>query len=323
MIKKYREIDKLSWRTIWTIIWRDHTVLYKEYHRNKKRWWHYDAVYATMRAKQRTYGKRKQCKKIRMNNSLELFIITHLRIWWTPEIIAWRRNKYVHTYHPQMPSISSISIRRFIDSRYGSWLKYTLIQQKLLKRYKQKARLWKRKWWKIKYRVFIDKRPDTVWRKVERWHCEVDFIESIKEDTTVILVVIEKMTRMRRAVLLPNKNSMIVYSRLSVLISTYNLKSMTFDNDNWFAKHYQLWIATYFCHTYSSREKWQVERSNKWYRKFFPKKTILKNISQELLDLASNYLNSYPLKCLDYVTPYEMYLQIYPKVNQKLSLVLQ
>lgn len=40
------------------------------------------------------------------------------------------------------------------------------------------------------------------------------------------------MTRMRRAVLLPNKNSDIVQVRLSVLIDKFDLHSMTFDNDN-------------------------------------------------------------------------------------------
>lgn len=323
MIKKYREVDWLSWREIWRCMWRNHTVLYREYRRNKKRWGHYDPHYATNRAKQRTYGKKKQSKKIRMHNELEQYVITYLRLWWTAETISWRRNNHIKKQYPELPSISSASIRRFVESRYGSWLKHDLTQSKLLKHYKKKSILWKRKWGKIKHRIFIDERPDMVWEKKEWGHCEVDFIESVKEDTTVILVVIEKMTRVRRAILLPNKNSNVVQSWLSMIIKKFNLQSMTFDNDNWFAKHYMLWISTYFCHTYSSREKWQVERWNRWYRKFFPKKTILKNISQEHLDLASNYLNSYPLKCLNYLSPHEIYLQISPKVKQKINLVLQ
>jgi IS30 family transposase len=95
---------------------------------------------------------------------------------------------------------------------------------------------------------------------------------------------------------------------------------MTFDNDNWFARHYALWIPTYFCHTYSSREKWQVENANRGYRKFFPKKTELKNISQKDLDLATDYLNNLPMKCLSYLTPREYIKEFNVNLNTNLLL---
>jgi IS30 family transposase len=111
-----------------------------------------------------------------------------------------------------------------------------------------------------------------------------------------------------------------VFDALQKIIKDNNIKSMTFDNDNWFAKHYALWIPTYFCHTYSSREKWQIENSNRGYRKFFPKWTILKNISQDDLNEATNYLNNLPMKCLSYLTPYEYINQFIVNLNTNLIL---
>lgn len=317
----------MSWRKIWYILWRDHSVLSRERKRNKKRWWHYDAEYAWVRAKQRTYWKKKQCKKIRLCNELEGYVYQKLEQWRTAEAVAGRWNnidRMKYWWEKELPTVLWISIRRYINSKYGSYLKYHLKQLKLLKKYKKKAKRGKREWWRIQWRVFINDRPQFIWTKTVRWHCEVDFIVSTQWDSTVLLVIVEKMTRYKRAIKLPSRDSVLVYKCLQKLIDNRGLKSMTFDNDVWFALHYQLSIPTYFCNTYSSWQKWQVERWNRWYRKFFPKKTELKNISQEDIDKASNYVNNYPLKCLGYLTPQEAYMN-YEKTIWKIkwNLVVQ
>jgi len=319
-IKYLREIKKDTRREIGIILWRDHSVLSKEYNRNKKRWWHYDPEYANIRTKQRTYWKKKQCKKIRMDNELESYILKKLEIWRTAEKAAGRRNKIDRKICNDRTKTSWISIRRYIDSKFGSYIKYILIQEKKLKKYKKREKRWKRKWGKIKHRIFIDIRPKIIGTKKEIWHFEVDFIESIKWDKTVILTLIDKASRKKFAYKLPDKKSDRVLKILKKIIKKYSVKSMTFDNDNWFAKHYKLWILTYFCHTYSSREKWQVENGNRGYRKFFPKKTKLKNISQKDVDYVTDYLNNLPMKCLSFLTPNEFYEKEISKLNTNILL---
>jgi len=304
-IKYLREKKKLSRRKIGDDLWRDHTVLIKEYKRNKKRWWSYDPKYADHKAYIRVHFKKKQCKKIRINNILEKYIIEKLEVGWSAEKVAGRWNNIDKEIFWETEKTSWISIRRYINSRFWSYLKYVLIQEKKLRRYKKKAKCWKREGGKIKNRTFIDLRPAIIGLRQELWHLEVDFIESVKWDSTVFLVCVDMLSREKYSVKLDNKKSDFVFDALKKIIKDNNIKSMTFDNDNGFAKHYNLWIPTYFCHTYSSREKWQVENANRSYRKFFPKWTILKNISKEDLDLATDYLNNLPMKCLSYLTPYE------------------
>jgi len=304
-MKNLREKKKYSRRKIADILWRDHTVLMREYKRNRKRWWSYDPKYADHKAYVRAHFKKKQCKKIRMNNVLEKYIIKKLEVGRTAERVAGRWNNVDRKIFNETEVISWISIRRYINSRFWSYLKYVLIQEKKLRKYKKKAKHWKRQWGKIKNRIFIDLRPIIIGLRTEIWHLEVDFIESIKWDSSVLLTCLDKTSRKKYAVRLPDKKSDRVFSALKEIIKDHNIKSMTFDNDNWFARHYNLWIPTYFCHTYSSREKWQVENANRSYRKFFPKKTELKNISQKDLDLATDYLNNLPMKCLSYLTPNE------------------
>lgn len=314
-IKNLRERKKYSRRKIGWMLWRDHTVLMKEYKRNKKRWWSYDPKYADHKAYVRVHFKKKQCKKIRMNSVLEKYIVEKLEVWRSAEKVAGRRNKVDMKKFNETEKVSWISIRRYIDSRFGSYLKYILIQEKKLKKYKKRAKRWKRQWGKIKNRTFIDVRPMIIGQKLELWHLEVDFIESVKGDSTVFLVCIDKTWRKKYAIKLPDKKSNRVFDALKQIIKEHDIKSMTFDNDNGFAKHYNLWIPTYFCHTYSSREKWQVENANRSYRKFFPKKTKLKNISQADLDLATDYLNNLPMKCLNYLTPNEYFNEFISHLN--------
>ena len=135
LIKKFRDKEWLSRRKIWEKLWRDHSILHKEYHRNKKRWWHYDPEYAQLRTKQRTYFKKKQTNKIRKNTVLELYILNHLELWKTAECIAWRRNKHDKQKNNQDMTISWLSIRRYINWRYWNYIKYTLLQAKNLKKY--------------------------------------------------------------------------------------------------------------------------------------------------------------------------------------------
>jgi transposase, IS30 family len=307
---------KHSWREIWTMLNRDHTVVMREFKRNRKRWWYYDAKTAMVKAKQRTYFKKKSCNKIRMDDILNKYILEHLEIWWSAEATAWRRNTRERLKYNDWETVCWMTIRRYIDGKYWSYIKYHMQQMKMLKKYKKKATRWKRQWGGIKNRIFINDRPKIIADKIEWWHFECDFIESIDWDKTVILVLIDKFTRLRIWFKLENKKSETVKYILISAIQQWKTKSITFDNDLSFSEHYTLGIPTYFCHTYSSREKGQVERWNRGYRIFWPKKTELKLISEEDLNKAIDRMNNYPLKCLWYMTPYEKFEEI--KARDKL-----
>lgn len=315
-----------SWREIWEIMKVDFTVLYKEYKRNKKRWGVYDSKLAQQKTYQRNHYKKKECKTIRMYNVLEDYILKHLEWWWSSETIAWRWNKidkYLTEYSLKiiLPKITWITIRRYIHSKYGYWIKDYMTHNKLLKRVKKKQKHEKRKGWNIQHRVFIDSRPLICSYPTTIWHFECDFIVSKKWDNAVIMTLIDKFSRFKIAVKLPSRDSIVVFNTLKELIKKYHIISITFDNDLWFALHYKLWINSYFCHTYSSREKWQVERGNRSYRIFFPKWTELSQITQEEIDKVSEILNNTPMKCLNYQTPKEVWEKEIKRNNEKITVV--
>ena len=69
-----------------------------------------------------------------------------------------------------------------------------------------------------------------------------------------------------------------------------NVKTVTLDNDQSFAKHYRLnriGIRTFFTHPYSSQEKGSVENRIGIIRMFFPKKTDFRQVNEQQVRTVS------------------------------------
>lgn len=294
-------IVKRSMRWIGKKLWRSASTISRELKRNRTRWvvW-YDAERARIKCYQRRWRIQKETKKIRGISKLEYIIRGLLREWWTAEMISMRVDKEYKL------KISGITIRRYVDSRFWYDIKEYLMREWHIKKYRRKKI---EKWSRILHRVNIDMRPLYISNPRSKGHYECDFIESVKWDKTVILRLIDKYSRRRIAIKLEHKGAVLVREKIKECIRKYWIRSITFDNDLSFALHRTLWIDTYFCNPYSSREKWLVEWSNREYRKPRPKKTVLKNISQIDLDKYTNYLNNRPMKCLQWKSAYEVNFQ--------------
>ena len=297
-----RLIANKSIRWISKNLKRSPSTISRELKRNRTRWviW-YDSNKAKIKAYQRRRRVKKDTKKIRWISKLEYIVRNYLKKWRSPEMISMRiEEEYKY-------KLSWITIRRYINSKFAYDIKQYLLKEWHLKKYRKNKTI---KWTRIINRIAIDMRPLYISNPWEIWHYECDFIESVKWDKTVILRLIDKYSRRRIAIKLENKWSILVRDTIKEYIKKYNIKSITFDNDLSFGLHRELWIETYFCNPYSSREKWLVERSNAEYRKPRPKKTILKNISQSNLDIYTEYLNNRPMKCLNWKSAYEVNFKV-------------
>lgn len=300
--KSKREISRKLWRHVKTIC--------EEIKRNSVRW-KYIAHKADNKAKNRRKSAKKIMKKIRANDRLERYIRTKIKDYRSPEMVAWRRNKE----NPE-ETISVVSVYQYIYSKFG----YGLVEYLYSHRWWRKRRKWYHKNSKnhIKNRVFVDARPEKISQLKEFWHREADLIVWPQWTTEALLVIIEKVTRKKVAIKLPNKIAETVENVLKEQIEKRNIKSITFDNGVEFSNHYKLWIPTYFSHPYHSWEKAQIERGNRDYRRFFPKWTLRKKIPQKEIDKITNKLNNMPMKVLYFNTPNETfskYSNLQPQVS--------
>src|SRR3989344_3148335 len=159
-------------------------------------------------------------------------------------------------------------------------------------------------------RKWIEKRPSEAFFSYGHW--EMDFIVS-KCNAWVILVCVEKYSKILKISLLPNRQNDLVNETLVSMFRGCVVHSITTDNDVAFGKWKELEVMLgteiYFCHPYHSREKGLVENSNRWIREFIPKKTDLKSISPLFLLDIENYFNHKPRECLCGYTSYEVMME--------------
>lgn len=261
----------------------------------------YRADRAIRRAYWKQYRKKKDCNKVALDGHLSRFVEKHLPLGWSPGVMSSRL-----ALQSGLPYASEKSIRKFIGKRSGleRYLFWNRNDHK--SGHKRKSTLFlsdpNRKW--------IEMRPTTALFSYGHW--EMDFIVS-KHNTWVLLVCVEKYSKLLRLALLPNRTAEVVQDALSRILKGYTVTSITTDNDIAFQKWKELEevLATsiYFCHPYHSWEKGLVENSNRWIREFVPKKTDLKSISDEFVSDIEMYFNHKPRECLGGRTSYEVMME--------------
>ena len=88
-------------------------------------------------------------------------------------------------------------------------------------------------------------------------------------------------------------------------------QSTTLDNGSGNYLHTQLQeelgIRTYFAHPYCSWQRGTNEYTNGLLRRYFPKRTDFRNVTQEQLNDVVHRLNNTPRKVLQYHTPREVF----------------
>ncbi len=89
-------------------------------------------------------------------------------------------------------------------------------------------------------------------------------------------------------------------------VDTYKTLFITFDNGIENKQHQSLGVPTFFCEPYSSWQKGGVENGNKMIRRYFPKGTNFRKISQRKVDRAISLINNKPRKILGYKTALEV-----------------
>jgi IS30 family transposase len=262
-------------------------------------------IYDPAKAQQKSYVRRRnakyQGKKIVQHLQLRKFVEDKLMDDQSPQAIAGRIRKQ----EKHLPSVSKESIYRYIQSPYGRNIEIYR-QQKRQRKRSRRAKLKK-----LDGRVFIDKRPQHINKRVSGGHAEADFIVSGKSGHGILVVVVDRKLRTAFLEQILIVSVQKVHKAFLRILKRYpEMKSFTTDNDILFRHHKKLekllGIKIYFCHPYHSWEKGAVENVNKYIRKDIPKGSDLSRYSKKLIASLEEKLNRRAMKCLDYATPQEM-----------------
>jgi len=289
---------------------RSHSTLSRELDRNSK----YGRAYLPCMADR--YAVRKALRQ-RFRAALKdpltfVYVREKLRLGWSPETIAGRL-----PIDKPNESITPETIYRYIYGKRQRREKlWKHLEQGHKKRRVKTGRSVQRVS-KIKGAKSIDLRPKEALGRKHSGHWETDNMEGIKTDIKVLSVTAERATRMVLLSGLKNKKSITKAKAVIGRFEKYPKEitlSLTADNGAENTRHglitRKLGVSVYFCHAYHSWEKGTVENRIKKIRRIFPKGESLENVTDDKIRQAEYWINSTPMKCLDFKTPYEKMAEV-------------
>ncbi|MCL4365680.1 IS30 family transposase [Patescibacteria group bacterium] len=312
---------KKSLRYIAKKLGRHHTTLSRELDRNAK----YGRKYIPCVADKFAVRKalRQRFRAALKSPLVFVYVREKLRLGWSPEIISGRIEKD----HPGQ-SINTETIYKYIYSKKAKRDKLFKYLELGRKKRREKTGRKVQRVSRIKGATSIDLRPKSVDKRVTSGHWETDNMEGVKTDKHVLSATIERVTRVTLLTKLKNRKSITKVKAVIARIDEYPdavKLSLTADNGPENTRHKlitnKLGIPVYFCHAYHSWEKGSVENRIKKVRRVLPKGESLDTISEEKIEQIEHWLNSTPMKCLDYLTPYEKMQEVLVKLNSNSNLV--
>lgn len=296
--------DGFSIRDMAKHLGRNPGTISRELKRNKYNGIGYLPDSAHFKTSSRKIGCNKQPLK---SPKIYKYVISKLKLLWSPQQISNR-------IKIDLPgcSIHYETIYSYIYSKKAGHLKlYRYLRFARKRRRKKLGRRPQRTL--IPCRTLITERPESVNDRKEVGHWEADTIVFAGRKSAV-LVNVERATRYTLAVKLKDMTSESVKN---VFLSNFSeipgqlKKTITTDNGHEFVRHIEITkslnMPFYFCHPYSSWERGTIENTNGLIRQYLPKYFDLKSINQDKIDKMINQLNNRPRKCLNYMTPNEVF----------------
>lgn len=270
----------------------------------------YNAGYAKKQTKERRINANQRFRKLEHNLWLRKYVIKKIKEGiWSPEQITGRlKLKYPDD---KQRHIGKDAIYAYVYSKRKDLVKHLRCQKgKYRRQYGTRIREARRKEMEKKR---IDTRPLVVESRERIGDWEGDTIVG-GEKTIHILTHVERRSgilfadKLERATAELTKEKTI---KRFEKISRDKKYTITYDNGTTFAEHEMTEKETgmdiYFAYPYHSWERGTNENTNGLLRQFFPKKSMLANITQETIEIAVKLINNRPRKRLNYFTPREVF----------------
>ena len=163
----------------------------------------------------------------------------------------------------------------------------------------------------IKNRTDITERPNIVKKRSRIGDIEVDLMMGANHKSA-LLVMTDRATLVTMIEKLESKNADEINQKMIKRLNNFSsswIKTITYDNGKEFAKHYQiadlLNVKTYFTRPYTSQDKGTVENRIGVIRRFFPKMTDLRKVTNTRVKEVERLLNYRPIRKFNYKNPIE------------------
>ena len=269
------------------------------------------AAYRAGYADEQAHARRWRGSTLLRNPTLQKRVLDCLSLHWSPETVAARLSE-------EGLSISYESIYRFIAAQIARTNDYAW--RHYLPRRKSKRGRRPRKGGSpaehIRERVALAQRPVQANDRRQPGHWEADLM-LFSTYGQAVLALHERTSRLTALVLQPSKAAVPTADTLYRLLAPLPprlRRTLTFDNGTEFAFHYlvrdRLKIKTFFCDPHAPWQKGGVENAIGRLRRWLPRRTDLRTLPPDRLQLLAQLYNHTPRKCLNFRTPAEVFAQL-------------
>lgn len=282
----------------------------------------YRATFATEIAAKKKNHRKKIPLKLLRNKPLRIYVIKHLKLFWSPEQIAAR----LKILYPEDMSmrVSHETIYTYVYCLARGELKKELIatlKQQRTSRERPRGRNGRAKHSPIPDLVSIEERPAEVADRIVPGHWEGDLIIG-KGGHSAIGTLVERTTR--AVILVPLKSKQADHVAAAFAKELRKLPeqmklTLTYDRGSEMARHMLFTKATtmkvYFADPHSPWQRGTNENTNGLLRRYFPKGTDLA-VTRKEIKHVQDLLNGRPRRTLQYRTPYEAFSQLLNKKGE-------
>lgn len=263
------------------------------------------------------HRKRRGREERLKNPPLRHYVISHLKLGWSPEQIAATAKHAVGT------AVSHEAIYQFVYARVSKASSLVYGHQEDLRPYlplhrKRRMKKGLRKSYRIEKGPLpsIDSRPKEVATRRVIGHWEDDSLVfsptvPVRLRTTLErtsgLVFIDKVYD--RTMMEANRITRERFRKLPPGVRKTLTRDRGPENLGYEALEKELGIRCFFAHAYHSWERGSNENANGLIRRFFPKKTDFRMVSEKEIHLVEQLLNTRPRKRLGWKTPYQVFYE--------------
>jgi len=259
--------------------------------------------YRPKQAHEKAMQRRQHKVRTKIRSEMWELIERKLCMDWSPEQISG----WLKRHDQQTVSHERIYQYVYADKRIGGELyKHLRCQKKRRKRYGSydfRGR--------IPARRGIENRSEDVDMRERLGDWEVDTIIG-KNHRGVLLTLCERKSRFTLLRRVGQKSADLVANAMIDLLSwVSHLKTITADNGREFSAHqlvsHTLCTDFFFAHPYASWERGTNENTNGLIRQYLPKQRDLSTVTSGEEIMIMDRLNLRPRKCLDFMTPFEVF----------------
>lgn len=287
-----------SLRAVARALGRGHNTVSYEVRKNSVRGV-YDPLKADAKVRVRKRNRRLEFSKIEEFPELKAFIILKLTKHWNPDEIAG----YIKENPKECPRyVSKTAIYEWLRTSRGErYCRYLYSERRYIKRRKKKTE-----------RVLIANRVDISMRfrgannRTRYGHIEADTIVGRKGTPGGLKTVLERKSRLLVVLKVRSMRPTEHAEAERFIFKDMKVLSVTRDNGIENRNHESVGIPSFFCRAYASWQKGGVENGNKMLRRYFPKGTDFRQVSQKDIDRVVLIINEKPRKILGYRSALEV-----------------